>query len=43
MLKAFGKGHDTLRFAVREDGDSVDETTVEGEFELQSQGLRKES
>ena len=41
MLKAFGQGHDALRFAVREDGDGVDETAVEGEFKLKSQGLWK--
>ena len=40
-MKAFGQGHDALRFAVREDGDGVDETAVEGEFKLKSQGLRK--
>ena len=42
MLKAFGQGHDALRFAVREDGDGVDETAVEGEFKLESQGLKKD-
>ena len=40
-MKAFGEGHDTLWFAVCEDGDGVDETAVEGEFKLKSQGLWK--